>query len=128
MSNTLRPPYAGSWEVPDGVTYAWGARLIITQDGSTDLLWDRQGATDSTPEAWHVLGDWLDGGAIKRAREVLSRMLRDYALSTREDRDVTLVDDGTGTIRGNPRASAGYCYVVGYLLPTTTTNTHEERP
>jgi hypothetical protein len=116
--NTVKLPYGGTWEVPDGVTAAWGARLIITQDGMTDLLWDRQGATaEISPEAWTPLNTWLDAGAVKKARERLSTLLRNYDLSTREDRDVILVENGVGVIRGNPRASAGYCYIIGYLLP-----------
>ena len=115
MTTELRPPYAGTWQVPDHTPMAWGARWIITQDGGVDFVWDRQGATPEGHEGWTTLQAWLDGGALRAAREELRKLLVDYKLSTREDREVILFADGTGVIRGNPRASAGYCYVVGYL-------------
>ena len=127
MTHSISVPYSGTWEVPDSVTFAWGARLIITQQGDTDLLWDRQGATaEVAPAAWTSLSNWLDGGAIKHARSALSQMLAEYRLSTRETREVVLYGDDKGIIMGNPRSSAGYCYILAYLTTWEPIAFHEE--
>lgn len=95
----------------NGATCAWGARLIITQDGYVDFVPDRQDMI-GTPEEKKVLLEWLNGTVKKQPEEHLAELLRSYQLSTRESKEVILYEDERGIVLGNPNASAGYFYVV----------------
>jgi hypothetical protein len=101
---------------PENVQAAWGARLIITQQGMTDLVYNRQDAFGE----WGNLKVWLNTGTpkfrIQQALGTLSEMLAGYQLSTRETKEVVLYEDDQGRIIGNPNSSAGYCYVCAWLF------------
>lgn len=93
--------------LPDGVTSAWGARLIYPND----LLWDRQDAFGNDKVA---LQEWLNSGPLKSALEdVRSKVGRD------ENRQVVLYEDERGRIVANPNGSYGYLYVCAYLFEHT---------
>lgn len=90
---------------------AWGARLIIRQDGYVDFVPDRQDMI-GTPERKQELLAWLNKYVKKHPEEELSAMLRNNELSTRENKEVVLYDDGKLIVLGNPNASGGYFYMV----------------
>lgn len=112
MSTTLGFGYNRG--LPDGITRAWGARLIVDQRGHTDLVHNRQ-SWIGEPGETQALQDWLNGGAIAKAREAASEKLRSYEISTRDASEVTLYEDETGKIVGNTNASAGYLYIAAWL-------------
>lgn len=97
--------------VPDGVTTAWGARLIAPND----LVWDRQDLDAIDDDAKTALVWWLNGdphgtGAIKRMLEALA--------STRlaeSDEVSTIFEDEHGIIVGSTNGASGYVYVAGWL-------------
>ena len=94
-----------------GATCAWGARWIIRQDGDVDFVPDRQDMIGSPEEKQELLA-WLNDTVKNKPNDVLSEMLRDYRLSTRETREIVLYEDDRGIVLGNPNSSAGYFYVV----------------
>jgi len=110
MSNKL----AFGYPPPEGVTAAWGARLIVTQHGMTDLVYNRQDAYGE----WDDLKAWLDppSGVLRKALDVLSEKLKSYQVKTREAEEVTLYLDDKGIVKGNSNGSAGYFYVCAYLF------------
>lgn len=94
-------------EIPEHITVAWGARWIYPDD----QVWDRQDFKGiETPEG-QQLKAWLDNGAIRKAMDKARRR----PVSASEDHTVVLFEDKDGIIKGNPQASYGYMYVVGYL-------------
>lgn len=94
-----------------GATCAWGARLIITQQGLVDFVPDRQDMI-GTPDEKQELLAWLNDTVKKQPEEALSKLLKDYQLSTRESKEVVLYEDERGIVLGNPNSSAGYFYIV----------------
>jgi len=107
-----RLPFGYNAGLPEGVKAAWGARLIVTQDGSTDFLSDRQGGFGGND----ALYAWLDGGAVTAARAKASELLKAYRMSTRESGEFVLHEDGLGRIVGNTNGSAGYLYIAAWLF------------
>lgn len=95
-------------EVPATVTTAWGARWIFPND----QLYDRQDFVNPKSPAGQKLMDWLDGGAIKKAMATAAKLPKTFQ---RDDLTVTLFEDTTAIIKGNPQASHGYLYVCAYL-------------
>jgi hypothetical protein len=101
--------------VPEGITTAWGARLIAPDD----LLHDRQDLVADSPEAKAELIEWLNGdtpgnGAITKMRE----WLRDnYFQLGQNDDELVLYNDIDGMIIGSTQGSGGYVYVAGWLKP-----------
>lgn len=114
MTDTTREKILDfGYTVPAGVKTAWGARLIVNQDGHVDMLWDRTDAVGPDDER-HALLDYLNGiGFVWK--NALSLKLRDREVDTRKAEEVVLFDDGTVRIEGNSNASAGYFYVVAYF-------------
>ena len=96
--------------LPDGVTVAWGARLIWPDD----LLRDRQDMVGDETER-ERLSKWLNGGALGAALTEARRMADAYELKGSEDRTVTLFEDEQGVVQANPQASHGYLYVAAWL-------------
>lgn len=94
-----------------GATCAWGARWIITQDGSVDQLPDRQDMIGSPEEKAELL-DWLNSDVGRKPRETLAKLLRSGEVSTRRAEEWCLYQDDRGIVIGNSNASAGYFYVV----------------
>jgi hypothetical protein len=94
-----------------GATCAWGARWIITQQGSVDQVPNRQDMI-GTPEEKAALLQWLNEEVKRQPEEALTELLRSYQLSTRESKEVVLYEDDRGIVLGNPNSSAGYFYVV----------------
>jgi hypothetical protein len=112
--NTALLSFGYNRGLPPNVRFAWGARLIVTQDGYVDFVPDRtdvfsrskdQGTTslvklgkDVPPKKWiTTLGHLLTRGDI----------------NTREDHEWTLHREEF-VVKANTQASAGYCYICAY--------------
>ena len=109
--------------LPAGRTVAWGARLIVTQDGSVDFVHNRQDAVGAAePRARLVAHVNGLGPAI---RDRISDLLRTGAMSVREAADCTLHADDAIVVRANTNGSCGYCYVVVYFADP---NAEREQP
>jgi hypothetical protein len=100
--------------LPKSVKAAWGARLIVQQDGYTDFLGNRQ---DSFGEDADVdkLFAWINTGAMTTARKKAEELLASYKMSTRRAEHFVLYEDDKGAIVGNTNGSAGYLYVAAWL-------------
>src|SRR5262245_61745068 len=118
MNDTMTLRFGLSRAIPDDAKAAWGARLIVRQDGDVDFVYDRQDSTgdETTITELHA---WLNGGAMNEAKRRASDLLREWpkasGMSTRTERQFTLYEDGRGRIIGDTLASAGYLYVVAFL-------------
>jgi hypothetical protein len=97
--------------VPDGIEAAWGARMIWPDD----LVWDRQDMFGSD-EQRKPLAEWLNGGALKAAREKLREMARNEDWLPSSETEATLYEDERGRVIGSPQGSHGYVYVAAWLL------------
>jgi hypothetical protein len=100
--------------LPEGQRAAWGARLIVTQDGYIDFVHDRQDFFGSDEDK-AALREWLRAGAGTSAFEQASALLKAGTMRTRESGEFVLCEDEQGKIVGNTNASAGYLYVAGWL-------------
>lgn len=99
--------------LPEGVPAAWGARLIVGQDGYVDLVPDRQDAVGADEPRKALLDKLNEAKPLK----ALSKMLSEHVVSTRESGAVTVYEDADIVVRGDSRGSAGYFYIVAYPQP-----------
>lgn len=101
---------------PDGLRAAYGGRWIVKQDGYTDLVWDRHGVEGEDVEA---LLDWLNEprgeGALQKAREKASELLKRRTIRTNEQSPIVLYQDRKGAVVADTNGSYGYLYVTGWL-------------
>ena len=107
-----------------GVSAAWGARAICTQDGLVDLVVATSAAGD--PELVTKTIDWLNSapandarGAVTvlgRALKVASAMLESRHLDTRKAGGAVIHQDRMGAVIADTQGSAGYLYVAAYLF------------
>lgn len=102
--------------LPENVTCAWGARWIITQSGDVDQVYNRQDSIGS-PDDKQKLFEALDGNVGSLPKDMLSQLLRTYRVSTSDDKEVLLYDDGEVIVKGSPQRSHGYFYVCAYFEP-----------
>jgi len=100
--------------IPETAKAAWGCRAIVTQDGTVDLVYDRQDC-QGDPAEKHRLVEWLNGGANKAWMAKAADLLRDYTMSTRDAHTFTLYVDNKGVVQGDTHGSAGYLYVAAWL-------------
>lgn len=98
----------GLREMPVEVTTAWGSRWIFPND----VLWDRQDLQGPNADA---LKDWLNGGALNKARIEARELVRRWEMFPSSDKTKVLYDDEHGTIVANPQASHGHLYVAAWL-------------
>ena len=99
----------GLWgECPKDAPVAWGARGIMERDGAVSLLWDRQSIRGEDHPDWQAFVKHLNGGPLKEAVKVASMF------GPHEDEVRTLYQDDKVTIKGNPRSSYGYVYLIAY--------------
>lgn len=101
--------------LPDDVTAAWGCRAIIHQDGYTDFVPDRADSFGDD-KAWGELQNAINAIGRDWLLVTASQLLKTGEMSTREDAEYELFNDGHLVIKGNPQASHGYLYVCAYLL------------
>jgi hypothetical protein len=106
-------PFGYNAGLPEGRTVAWGARLIVTQDGGVDFVADRQSAIGPEEPRRRLL-DYLTGNDIPLERRI-SEMLRRRVMRTSVAQDFTVYSDGVVVVQANTNASYGYCYVVAYF-------------
>lgn len=97
-----------------GLKAAWGARLIVTQQGDVDLVPDRQDVAGD-PQLMGRTKAWLDHGALSTTLANIADGLRCGNINTREERGHWLYEDDRGIALGNTNASAGYMYVIAWL-------------
>ena len=92
---------------------AWGARLIIEQQGHTDLLHDRQ---DSYGPEKEKLVRYLNTHVLTRLLTViLPKALKDNTLKVDGKDCATFFKDSVVEVRGNPNGSYGYLYVRAWF-------------
>jgi hypothetical protein len=97
----------------EGRTVAWGARLIVTQDGHVDFVHDRQSLIGPDEPRRRLL-DYLNGNDIPIERRIAD-MLQRGVMRTSVAQEFTVCTDGVVVIKANTNASCGYCYVVAYF-------------
>jgi hypothetical protein len=107
-------PFGYNAGLPDGRTVAWGARLIVTQDGQVDFLHDRQSAIGAEEPRQRLLGH-LNGNDIPIERRIAD-LLRRSVMRTSVAQDFTVYTDHVVVVKANTNASHGYCYVVAYFV------------
>jgi hypothetical protein len=99
--------------LPPDRTVAWGARLIVTQQGDVDFVHDRQDAIGAEEPRRRLLANL---SATKPPLEQLvSRLLRRGAMRTGIAQEFTVYADDVVVIKANTNGSGGYCYVVAYF-------------
>lgn len=114
---TVAPAWGLAYVVPEDAIAAWGARLIVTQDGyEVDMLPDRQGG-DRGPHTEELFDLMEERFSIKDLRETIRELLKEYTMQTRQDEDFILYLDDRVVVHANTRGSAGYCYVTAWLYP-----------
>lgn len=111
--NGERLPYGQDDLVPAAAPGAWGARLIVSQDGYVDVVGDRMGAAGDR----RVLSELTDRFDLNALRNKVGELLRSHRMQTRTSEDFTVFEDDVLEIHANTNASAGYCYVTGWLKP-----------
>ena len=99
---------------PEGVQTAWGARWIIDPQGWVDEVWDRTDAIGPDDRRRELL-DYLDARVGYTPHQKARQLLERGELSWSQDTTVTLYDDETITVVGNPRRSFGYLYVGAWF-------------
>lgn len=97
--------------VPSAVTTAWGARWIFPDD----VVWDRQSLVAADDAAKAALVEWLNGGAITKARTQAYRASAVHFLEAARAELVILYHDRHGFVVANTNASYGYLYVAAWL-------------
>lgn len=114
---TLSLDFGYNRGVPADARAVWGARLIVNQDGMVDLVHDRQGfAEGSDPAAKQRLSEYLNSEVRRRPLGALADMLRNGEVDTRSETEHVVFDDGTARLVGSAQSSAGYFYIVAYLV------------
>lgn len=108
-------PYGLNDAVPTGARTAWGARLIVTQDGHVDLVPDRQGCAGVDRDAFlTLLGEQFPAEAMfAKLRELLVTRQMD----TRTAGDFVLFRSDRLEVHANTNGSGGYCYVAAFAKP-----------
>lgn len=129
---SVAPAYGLAYVVPDDAIAAWGARLIVTQQGDVDFLPDRQGS-DGGEHSRHLMNLLGERFPLPTMRQLLRTLLRGtymhdgaeghvglekVQMHTREADDFILHLDDRLVVHANTNASAGYCYVTAWLYPT----------
>lgn len=108
----LRLPFGLSEAIPEGVTAAWGARLIVTQDGDVDLPSDRQGAAGEGRQEFLAL---LDAEVpLPTLLDAVSKLLREGSMQTRLAEDFRIVRNSAVEVHADTNGSAGYCYLAAF--------------
>jgi hypothetical protein len=100
--------------LPSDRTVAWGARLIVTQDGSVDMVWDRQDIIGEEA-ARQRLHNYLVPSVLAVIVDSISVLLKTGKLLARERKEVKVFQNSMITCVGNCNASHGYCYIVVYF-------------
>jgi hypothetical protein len=100
---------------PKDTAAVWGARLIVTQDGQVDFLWDRQDCAGEQADKDRLLDHLNSVLPQNELRAAVSERLLDRRIDTREGADVVLFEDDVVKVAGNSNGSAGYFYLAAWL-------------
>jgi hypothetical protein len=111
-SNGDHVPYGLDNIVPTGTITAWGARLIVTQDGSVDFVGDRQGCAGE--QRGVLLTTLNEEFPVHAMNDKISGLLRSGEMNTREAQDFIIHESDRLEVHANTNASAGYCYVTAW--------------
>jgi len=106
-------PFGYNAGLPVDRTVAWGARLIVTQDGHVDFVYDRQAAIGAEEPRRRLL-DHLNGNAVPIER-IIGDLLRRGEMRIAVAQEFTVYADSVVVVKANTNASYGYCYVVAYF-------------
>jgi hypothetical protein len=98
--------------VPEGAAAAWGARLIVSQDGWVDIVHDRQDLIAADSESNAALIVALTNSTWKRD---LVTKLQTGEVDTRNGADVVVYEDDEIKVAGNSNGSYGYFYIAAWL-------------
>jgi len=114
MTTKLKLGFGYDAGLPDGVSAAFGARLIVTEDGTVDLVPDRVSVEVEDGGSKEQFLDLLnDRYPLPKLKADIADALRNRALDTRGDAEITVrVLDLT--MKANCRSSGGYCYIAIY--------------
>lgn len=113
MTTPLTPLRWGQNQVlPDNATAAWGARLIVSQDGYVDFVPDRSDSTGDTDALYPLLEERC---GLQATREIISDLLKSRLMDKRVGDDFILYLDDQVCIHANTNGSAGYCYVTAWI-------------
>jgi len=108
------PAWGQPQVVPSTALAAWGARLIVTQNGDVDFLPDRQGS-DEGEHSSDLLAVLNERFPVPTMRDLLGVLLRCYDMQTRQAEDFIIYMDDRLTVHANTSGSYGYCYVTAWL-------------
>lgn len=112
-SNGDTVPFGLDAIVPTTAHTAWGARLIVTQNGYVDFVGDRQGCAGEDRDAFlRILNEEMP---LRTMVDIVETLLRNGEMQTREARDFVLHNSDRLEAHANTNASAGYCYVTAWL-------------
>lgn len=81
-SNGDRLPFGQDSLLPEGCLTAWGARLIVDQDGYVDFVPDRQGAAGEDRDAFFALLN--ERYSVPTLRDDVRALLSSGQMHTRE--------------------------------------------
>lgn len=111
----MKLDYGYSDVVPDDANAAWGARLIVKQDGYVDFVPDRQDLRGDDDAKRMLVAHLEEVYPLTKLKKTISDLLAGNVMSTRTDQEFMLFADAKVGVFANAKASAGYCYVVAYL-------------
>jgi hypothetical protein len=121
MTTTERQTNLPGWgltaAIPADAPAAFGARLIVTQDGTTDLLFDRMDIGGEDRADRQRLADLLNAGRLRAMRDVVEDLLASFIMDTRKGEPFVIFEDDGVLAVANTNGSAGYCYVSAWLKP-----------
>lgn len=103
--------------VPTEARAAWGARLIVTQDGTVDFLPDRTSLAGPLQDRHDLLARMEPEFSAERLMSRIGELLGEGILNTRAAGQCTVYDSATLAVVADTKASAGYCYVAAWLKP-----------
>jgi hypothetical protein len=118
---TLTLGYSGilNGAIPDTATGAWGCRAIVTQDGTVDIVHDRQDFKGDPDVLQALTTRFPLPELVSSLRELL--LYRD--MSTRRQEAFVLYEDDREqdgcllTVVADTNGSAGYCYIAAWVVP-----------
>lgn len=104
-------PFCGMLDTyAEGSPTAWGARLIVNQNGFVDFVHDRQGAAgDGRAEFLDQLNEEFPLPALRQA---IKSLLLSGDMDTRERKHFIIHTSDLIQVHADTHGSGGYCYVL----------------
>ncbi|MDH5523067.1 MAG: type IV toxin-antitoxin system YeeU family antitoxin [Desulfobulbaceae bacterium] len=105
----------GLWnDCPENAKVAWGARAILN-NGSIDILWDRQSARTPNKETAEAFNRVLNKEVLPVVRKRVKELCNSCEMSGSENKLFTLYHKHGITVYGNTNGSHGYLYLIGFV-------------